>query len=633
MTSKFQLIVPLVFAGLLLGCTSAQVAAGNANGGSGGGGGHAGSSGPAILVAIDAGVTPTPTPVQVDPGAAPIACDNPTACTDFPSTPINDPNSPTPVPANAASQFAGSASGSGPCVIEPEDGSLYPYNWTRPRINWTGTTGLVQITVHADLEANDLVVYTTAGGWIMDKDIWKGLASHVHESDISVTVRAAGGGATTVKFQIASASAAGSIVFWAADPSAVGNQNVTTVQDTTSMLRGFTVGEEGTVATLKFSQVQQPSKDQSYNNRTPTCIGCHSSTPDPGFVAFVDNWPWASVIAGVKPDNVGARLANLTPGGLTALNKPWAGAPTFSAAFWQTGQRMMVTTAAEQTDTLPWGTNGNDDVQPAKLVWYNLDGPQPTQSVGQGPVCSPGQQYGVIARNGDPNPGTAFPTWSHDGSTIVYSSTVGQPSPGVFGGCKDGRLNQGATDLYSVPYNGGNGGDAKPVPGASDKNWEEYYAAYSPDDQMVLFDRVPAGQVMYANANAEIFVVPMGAAPSAGTAVRLAANDPVQCAGKSSPGINNHFPKWAPAASTHNGRTYYWVVYSSNRAGITPVTSTYDGQKHEISQLYLTAISVENGKYTTYKSIYFWWQPATTVNTTPVWDMITIPAAPPIVQK
>jgi hypothetical protein len=138
---------------------------------------------------------------------------------------------------------------------------------------------------------------------------------------------------------------------------------------------------------------------------------------------------------------------------------------------------------------------------------------------------------------------------------------------------------------------------------------------------------------MYANANAEIFFLPMGAAPGAGAAVRLAANDPVQCTGKASPGINNHFPKWAPAATTYNGRTYYWVVYSSNRAGIPAVTSTYDGQKHEISQLYLTAISVENGKYTTYKSTYLWWQPTTMVNTTPVWDMITIPPAPPIVQQ
>jgi hypothetical protein len=76
------------------------------------------------------------------------------------------------------------------------------------------------------------------------------------------------------------------------------------------------------------------------------------------------------------------------------------------------------------------------------------------------------------------------------------------------------------------------------------------------------------------------------------------------------------------------------VIYSSNRAGLPPVTGQ-DGTKREISQLYLTAISVEGGTYKTYKSIYLWWQmlPSDknpTVNTTPVWDMITIPPAQPI---
>jgi hypothetical protein len=105
----------------------------------------------------------------------------------------------------------------------------------------------------------------------------------------------------------------------------------------------------------------------------------------------------------------------------------------------------------------------------------------------------------------------------------------------------------------------------------------------------------------------------------------------VACTGKSSPGVNNHFPKWAPAAGTYKGRTYYWVIYSSNRAGIPPVTATQgDGKAHEISQLYLTAISVENGTYQTYKSVYLWWQPTDMVNTTPVWDMLQIPPAPPI---
>jgi hypothetical protein len=625
--SRLQTMVSLVVLALAIGCADAtiidQPGAGG-SGGNGGGGGSAGSGGPTFK--LDGSIAP-PTPVD-DRNAEPEACDNPTACTDFPSSPILDPKSSPAVPSNPSSQFSGSPSGTGPCVTEPEDDSLLPYNWTRPRVKWTGAQGLAQITIHADLEANDLVVYTNSDNWVMDADIWNKLSRHVHEQDISVTVRIAGGGATTVKFQIASASAAGSIVYWAADPTAVGNQNVTTVQSSTSFLRGFTVGEEGVADTLKFSDVKQSSRDQSAAKRTPTCIGCHSSTPDSGFVAFVDNWPWNSVIAGVKPGIVGDQLPDLSVGGLANLNKPWAGAATFSGAVWQAGKRIMVTTSSEQNEQTPWST---DNKLPAKLVWYDLDSPTPpvlnTVGADQQPIAQMSAgNYGVIARDGDSN-GAAFPVWSHDGSTIIYSSSNG--------GCQDGRLEKGATDLYSVPFNDGNGGAAKPVPGASDKSYEEYYASLSPDDTMVLFDRIPSGEVMYANPKAEIYFVPLGGAAGAGTPVRLAANDPVACTGKSSPGINNHFPKWAPAAGSYKGRIYYWVIYSSNRAGIPCVKSSYDGKCHEISQLYLTAISVENGKYKTYKSSYLWWQappkdPNPMVNTTPVWDIITIPPAPPI---
>jgi hypothetical protein len=616
-------LCPVILA-VLVGCVGAKVVAPNGGGGGGGGGGNAGTTG--LTINLDAKAPTSVTPV--DPGAAPIACSNPTACTDFPTAPINDPKSPTAIPSNPGSQFSGSPSGSGPCVTEPEDGSLFPYNWTRPRIKWTGTSGLVQITVHADLEANDLVVYTTGSSWIMDKTIWEGLASHVHESDVSVTVRAASGGATTVKFQIASASAAGSIVYWAADPSAVGNQAVDVQNDATSILRGFTVGEEGLTTALLLSQAKQPSRTMSANVRKPTCSGCHSATPDSGFVAFVDNWPWNSVIAGVKKENVGDQLPDLSVGGLADLNKPWAGPATFSSQNWQAGKRIMVTTAAESSETMPWN---NDSVTPAKLVWYNLDSAAPPTLTSVGPDQQPIAQltasnYGIIDRGADDARGVAFANWSHDGSNIIYSSTNG--------GCKDGRLAQGATDLHMVPYNGGSGGEAKPVPGASDSKWEEYYAAYAPDDSMVLFDRVPSGGVMYANPAAEMFFVPLGSAPGAGTAVRLAANDPVACTGKTSPGVNNHFPKWAPAAATYNNRTYYWVIYSSNRVGLTAVADS-TGALHQVSQLYLTAISVEGGTYKTYKSIYVWWQMLPTdknpmVNTTPVWDMITIPPAQPI---
>ena len=128
---------------------------------------------------------------------------------------------------------------------------------------------------------------------------------------------------------------------------------------------------------------------------------------------------------------------------------------------------------------------------------------------------------------------------------------------------------------------------------------------------MLAFDRVPAGEVMYANPNAELYMVPLGSAPGAGAAIRLAANDPVQCTGLTSPGINNHYPCWATAAPAHNGRTYYGMAYASNRADIPAVTSRYDGVARPITQIYLTAVTIEDGVYTTHGSIYVWWQPQT----------------------
>ena len=47
----------------------------------------------------------------------------------------------------------------------------------------------MKITFHADMEANDLVAYTTGEIWALPKDIWTKLANHVVEQDITVTVQ------------------------------------------------------------------------------------------------------------------------------------------------------------------------------------------------------------------------------------------------------------------------------------------------------------------------------------------------------------------------------------------------------------------------------------------------------------
>ena len=57
-------------------------------------------------------------------------------------------------------------------MIEPQDNSLFPNNWLRPRFRFTsrGRRSVYEIRLHAANQANDLVVYTTDTTWTMPKD-------------------------------------------------------------------------------------------------------------------------------------------------------------------------------------------------------------------------------------------------------------------------------------------------------------------------------------------------------------------------------------------------------------------------------------------------------------------------------
>ena len=159
----------------------------------------------------------------------------------------------------------------------------------------------------------------------------------------------------------------------------------------------------------------------------------------------------------------------------------------------------------------------------------------------------------------------------------------------------------------TVPYGARSGGTAMPIAGAATTQFNEYYPTWSPDDRYVAFNRIADGQRSYANAAAEVFVIPA----AGGMPIRLAANDPPACSGKTSPGIENSWPKWAPETTDGASKRYYWLTFSSTRIGDVP-------------QLFVTPVVDQGGTVKTYPALYLWNQPAADHNHTPAWDNFSI---------
>lgn len=592
------------------------------------------------------------------------------SCTDFPAAPIFDGVDPS-----VAAQFSAPATGAGPCILEPLDGSMVPYNWTRQRVHFKAAAGTVfQITVHSDREANDLVAYTNKDTWLLPSAAWdnhdtaapKGLTYNVFDEDITVTVRASsGGGAPTeskTKFRVAPVKAGGSMVFWAA--AAVKGQNG---------LFGFSPGDEGIVSVLQPNDVKDPiigadgtPKQPQDWPTTPTgqvaCLGCHSSAPGGAAVATTDRWPWNVVVSSITVGNAGTAPSYETPMGKLLRQMSWQGATTFSNGDWAARKRYVTSFGKRTIDmNMSWvfgcpdgacSYSGLDD-----LIWVDL------AAAGDAPTTNNDNAYfkafisqqnvgwGIIPRAGDPR-GAVTPDWSHNGASIAYTSTD-STSDGRIGHSAGSKTALTAVDIYTVPFSNGAGGAAKPVAGASDPAHAEYYPDYSGDDQLIAFTRVnafaslpEAEREMYYRPQSEVYVVPA----AGGTALRLTANDPPMCSGEASPGVHNSWPKWSPLVREANGKKYYFLIFSSTRQSPGMIQDTeHPTNMKPMSQLYMTTLVDDGtGKLEQHSAVFLWNQRNLVKldasnqgqisdfvenNVTPAWDEFQAPEVPPVVVK
>ena len=151
------------------------------------------------------------------------------------------------------------------------------------------------------------------------------------------------------------------------------------------------------------------------------------------------------------------------------------------------------------------------------------------------------------------NNGT-HPDWSPSGNTMVFSRPPSAPPFGAFG-----ALGVSSGSLQTMRFNG-TGFDPPqalvPFTGANN-----YYPAYSPDGQWVLFNRSPSNRDSASNATPDDAGYPDGelwAVPSAGGA-------PVRLTNASAPGACQ-WPKWAPVKHNYSGGQVMWLTFSSQRA-------------------------------------------------------------------
>ncbi|HEC03058.1 MAG TPA: hypothetical protein ENI81_05920 [Phycisphaerales bacterium] len=150
----------------------------------------------------------------------------------------------------------------------------------------------------------------------------------------------------------------------------------------------------------------------------------------------------------------------------------------------------------------------------------------------------------------DPRFVQSNPSWSPDGEHIVFARAA---APDLQNTKHQGYIwltpaesrefiSTGEPflyDLYRIPFNGGKGGTAEPLEGASHNGMSNYFARHSPDGRWIVFCR--ARSYMLLQPDSELYIIPA----EGGNARRLCCNTSRM----------NSWHSWSP-----NGK---WLVFAS----------------------------------------------------------------------
>ena len=154
------------------------------------------------------------------------------------------------------------------------------------------------------------------------------------------------------------------------------------------------------------------------------------------------------------------------------------------------------------------------------------------------------------------------PSWSPDGKTILFCAVPTNPELIQNVVAKEilkesskqniSDLNKKYPvqfDIYALPFNHGNGGQAKPLIGASHNGYSNYFPRYSPNGKWIVFTQSPTGLVLQPDSNLVII-------PSEGGEARSL---------NSNQAIMNSWHSWSPNSK--------WMVFTCKAN--SPYTELY----------------------------------------------------------
>lgn len=150
-------------------------------------------------------------------------------------------------------------------------------------------------------------------------------------------------------------------------------------------------------------------------------------------------------------------------------------------------------------------------------------------------------------------------TWTQDGKNIIFCRAEALPADtSVYDvTVKDDTIINQFVDrrktlkynLYTIPFNDGNGGKAEPIKGASHNGKSNYFPAVSPDGKWLVYCQ--ADNFMLLQRDARLFIVPL----EGGEARELNCNF----------NSMNSWHAWSPNSK--------WIVYVSK--GLSPITDMF----------------------------------------------------------